>query len=63
MGHPFIAYLWLGFLVVKRSRLKGVLRRSMALFCLLPSYFQASQNWLTKGSKGPFVILRAHSRV
>jgi len=37
-----------------------VLRRSLAL---LPSYYQASENRLTKGSKGPFVILRAHSRV
>jgi len=45
---------------------KGVLRRSLALlalFCVLPSYYQASENWLTKGFKGPFVILRAHCLV
>jgi len=57
VGKPYIASLWLGSLALKRSRLKGVLHRSLALFCLLPSYFQASENWLTKGSKGPFVIL------
>jgi len=63
VGHPYIASLWLGSLSLKRSRLKWVLRRSLALFCLLPIYFQASENRLTKGSKGPFVILHAHSRV
>ncbi len=42
---------------------KRVLRRSSALFCVLPSYYQASENRLTKGFKGPFVILCAHSRV
>jgi len=63
VGHPYIASLWLGFLALKRSRLNGVLRRSLALFCLLPSYFQASENRLTKGSKVPFVILCAHSHV
>jgi len=62
-GHPYIASLWLGSLVLWRSRLKGVLRRSLALFCVLPSYYQASENWLTKGFKGPFVNLRAHSCV
>jgi len=42
---------------------KGFLRCSLALFCVLPSYYQASENGLTKGFKGPFVVLRAHSRV
>ncbi len=28
---------------------KRVLRRSLALFCLLPSYFQASENLVNKG--------------
>jgi hypothetical protein len=42
---------------------KRVLRRSLALFCLLPGYFQAFGFRLTKGFKGPFVILSAHSRV
>ncbi len=39
------------------------MRRSLALFCVLPSYDRASENRLTKGFKGPFVNLRAHSRV
>jgi len=63
VGHPYIASLWLGFPFEKRSCLKGVLRCSMALFCLLPSYIQASENSVNKGFKVPFVILRAHSRV
>ncbi len=42
---------------------KRVLHSSLALFCVLPSYYQASENRLTKGFKGPFVNLRAHSRV
>ncbi len=42
---------------------KGFVRRSLALFCVLPSCDQASENRLTKGFKGPFVNLRAHSRV
>ena len=63
MGHPYIASLWLGSLALGRSRLKGFMRCSLALFCVLPSYDQASENWLTKGFKGPFVNLRAHSRV
>jgi hypothetical protein len=33
------------------------------LFCVLPGYYQASESRLTKGFKGPFVVLRAHSRV
>jgi hypothetical protein len=28
VGHPYIASLWLGSLALKRSHLKGVLRRS-----------------------------------
>ncbi len=36
---------------------------SAALFCVLPSYDQASENRLTKGFKGPFANLSAHSRV
>jgi len=63
MGHPYIASLLLGSLALKRLRLKGVLRCSLALFCLLQSYFQASENRLTKGSKGPFVTLRVHYHV
>ncbi len=61
MGHPYIASLWLGSLALKRSCLNGLLRRSLALFVarLPPSFW----NRLTKGSKGPFVILYAHSRV
>ncbi len=43
--------------------LAGFVRRSLALFFVLPSYDQASENRLTKGFKGPFVNLRAHSRV
>jgi len=41
----WVSYLWSG---------KRVLRRSLALFCLLPGY----KLWfrLTKGYKGPFVI-------
>ncbi len=54
MGHPYIASLWLGSLALKRLHLKGVLRCSLAL---LPSYYQASENRLTMGSKGPFVII------
>ncbi len=54
--HPYIASLWLGSLALRRLRLNRVLHRSLALFCLLPSYFQAFANRLTKGSKGPFVI-------
>jgi hypothetical protein len=42
---------------------KRVLRRSLALFCVLPSYYQASENRLTKGYKGPFVNLHAHFSV
>ncbi len=56
VGHPYIASLWIGSLALKLSSLKEVLCRSSALFCLLPSYHQASENWLAKGSKGPFVI-------
>jgi len=63
VGHPYIASLWLGSLALKRLLLKGVLRHSLALFCVLPSYYQASENQLTKGFKGPFVVLRAHSCV
>jgi len=41
----------------------GFVRRSSALSCVLPSFDQASENQLTKEFKGPFVILRTHSRV
>ncbi len=37
-----------------RSRLKGFVRRSSALSCVLPSYDQASENRLTKGFKRTF---------
>ncbi len=58
MGHPYIASLWLGFQFVKNVP-KRVLCHSLALFCLLPGYFQAFGFWLTKGFKVPFVILHA----
>jgi len=54
VGHPYIASLWLGSLMLKRSHLKGVLHCSLALFCVLPSYYQASENRLTKGFKRIF---------
>jgi len=41
--------------------LKGFVRCSLALFCVLPSYDQASENWLTKGFQRPFVNLCAYS--
>jgi len=63
VGHPCITSLWLGSLALGRSRLKGVVRHSLALFCVLPGYDQAFENRLTKGFKGPFVNLRTHSRV
>jgi len=49
VGHPYIASLWLGFLFGKRSRFKGFLRHSLALFCSLPSYFQASEKSVNLG--------------
>jgi len=42
---------------IEALTLKRVLRRSSALFCVLPSYYQASESRLTKGFKGPFVII------
>ena len=51
MGHPYIASLWLGSLALGRSRLKGFVRRISALSCVLPSYNQASECGITKGSK------------
>jgi hypothetical protein len=51
VGHPYIASLWLGSLALKRLCLKGVLRLSLALFCVLPSNYQASESQLTKGFK------------
>jgi len=63
VGHPYIACLWLGFSICETLAPKRVLRRSLALFCLLPGYFQSFGFRLTKGFKGPFVILPTHSRV
>ncbi len=51
MGHPYITSLWLGSLALKCLSLNGVLHCSLALLCLLPSYFQAFEKSVNKGFK------------
>ncbi len=59
VGHPYIASLWLGFSICEALAPKRVLHRSLALFCLLPGYFQAFENSVNKGgSKVPLLFTR-----
>jgi len=55
--------LWLGFLFVKCSRLTGFCVVAWLCSVCCQATFKLLRIWLTKGFKGPFVILRAHSCV
>jgi hypothetical protein len=63
VGHPYIASLWLGFSICEALKPKRVLGSSLALFCLLPGYFQAFGFSVNKGVQRSFCYLRTHSRV
>ncbi len=63
VGHPYIASLWLGFSICEAFTPKRVLRRRLALFCLLPGYFQAFDNLVNQRVQRSLCYLRAHSRV
>jgi len=43
------------------SSCKAIVAWLCSVYC--QATFKLPRIWLTKGSKGPFVILRAHSRV
>ena len=63
VGHPYLASLWLGFLFVKRSYLKGFCVIAWLCSFCCQATLKLLRIRLTKGFKDPFVILRAHSCV
>jgi len=63
VGHPYLASLLLGFSICEALAPKRVLRRSLALFCLLQGYFQLFGISVNKGVQRFLCYLRTHSRV